>query len=92
MCGLSRLVNKPNCVVYSAGAWAPTLGLRGTPNSSCGVLRIALGISTESSFEAELVKRTKCQVFGFDFSVDKACRSLAQNKGLWANWIRVVWS
>jgi len=47
VCGLSRLVNKPNCVIYSAG------------------------ISTESSFEAELVRRTKCQVFGFDFSVDK---------------------
>ncbi|QRV75938.1 methyltransferase domain protein [Ceratobasidium sp. AG-Ba] len=47
VCGLSRLVDKPNCVVYSAG------------------------ISTESSFEAELVKRTKCEVFGFDFSVQK---------------------
>ncbi|KAG8745382.1 hypothetical protein FRC10_008241 [Ceratobasidium sp. 414] len=47
VCGLSRLVNKPSCVVYSAG------------------------ISTESSFEAELVKRTKCEIFGFDFSVTK---------------------
>ncbi|KAG8761228.1 hypothetical protein FRC12_009439 [Ceratobasidium sp. 428] len=47
VCGLSKLVNKPDCVVYSAG------------------------ISTESSFEAELVKRTKCEIYGFDFSVTK---------------------
>ncbi|KAG8706909.1 hypothetical protein FRC08_000798 [Ceratobasidium sp. 394] len=46
-CGLSRLKDKPNCIVYSAG------------------------ISTESSFEAELINRTKCTVYGFDFSVKK---------------------
>lgn len=47
VCGLSRLAEKPNCIVYSAG------------------------ISTESSFEAEVIRRTKCEVFGFDFSVTK---------------------
>lgn len=47
LCGLSRLIEKPKCVVYSAG------------------------ISTDSSFEAAVLRRTKCEVFGFDFSVDK---------------------
>ncbi|KAG8715778.1 hypothetical protein FRC11_000073, partial [Ceratobasidium sp. 423] len=47
VCGLSKLINKPNCVVYSAG------------------------INVESSFEADIIRRTKCEVFGFDFSVDK---------------------
>jgi len=47
VCGLSRIVEKPSCIVYSAG------------------------ISTESSFEADLVRRTKCEIFGFDFSVTK---------------------
>lgn len=46
----------------------------------CGLSRIAekrhcvvysAGISTESSFEAELIKRTNCEVFGFDYSVEK---------------------
>ncbi|QRV75553.1 methyltransferase domain protein [Ceratobasidium sp. AG-Ba] len=46
-CGLSRLKDKKDCVIYSAG------------------------ISTESSFEAELLRRTKCTVYGFDFSVKK---------------------
>ncbi|KAG8719809.1 hypothetical protein FRC09_010588 [Ceratobasidium sp. 395] len=44
-CGLSKIKDKPNCIVYSAG------------------------ISTESSFEAEIIRRTKCTVYGFDFSV-----------------------
>ncbi|KAG9126735.1 hypothetical protein FRC07_002175 [Ceratobasidium sp. 392] len=44
-CGVSRIKDKPNCVVYSAG------------------------ISTESSFEAEVLRRTNCTVYGFDFSV-----------------------
>ncbi|ELU41944.1 MFS_1 domain-containing protein [Rhizoctonia solani AG-1 IA] len=47
VCGLSRLISKPNCVVYSAG------------------------INVESSFEADIIRRTKCEVFGFDYSVDK---------------------
>ncbi|EUC53740.1 methyltransferase FkbM domain protein [Rhizoctonia solani AG-3 Rhs1AP] len=47
ICGLSRLMEKPNCVVYSAG------------------------ISTDSSFEADILRKTQCQVLGFDFSVDK---------------------
>ncbi|CAE6442252.1 unnamed protein product [Rhizoctonia solani] len=47
VCGLSKLIPKPNCVVYSAG------------------------ISTDSSFEAAILQRTQCEVFGFDFSVDK---------------------
>ncbi|CAE6433653.1 hypothetical protein ACGC1H_001492 [Rhizoctonia solani] len=47
VCGLSRLISKPNCVVYSAG------------------------INVESSFEADIIRRTKCEVFGFDYSVEK---------------------
>ncbi|CAE6481383.1 unnamed protein product [Rhizoctonia solani] len=47
ICGLSRIMEKPDCVVYSAG------------------------ISTDSSFEADILRKTQCQVFGFDFSVDK---------------------
>ncbi|CUA72614.1 hypothetical protein RSOLAG22IIIB_10182 [Rhizoctonia solani] len=47
ICGLSRLMEKPDCVVYSAG------------------------ISTDSSFEADILRKTQCQVFGFDFSVNQ---------------------
>ncbi|KAH7338569.1 methyltransferase domain-containing protein [Rhizoctonia solani] len=47
VCGLSRLIEKPKCVVYSAG------------------------ISTDSSFEAAILRRTHCEVLGFDYSVDK---------------------
>jgi len=46
VCGLSRIANKPDCVIYS------------------------FGINYESSFEAEMLERTECQVFGYDFSVN----------------------
>jgi len=48
VCGMSRVVTKPDCIIYS------------------------VGINHESSFEAELLSRTdNCQVWGYDFSVDK---------------------
>ncbi|CUA77956.1 hypothetical protein RSOLAG22IIIB_06895 [Rhizoctonia solani] len=56
ICGLSRLIEKPDCVVYSAG------------------------ISTDSSFEADILRKTQCQVFGFDFSVNQV-RSVSMQPG-----------
>ncbi|CCM04155.1 uncharacterized protein FIBRA_06317 [Fibroporia radiculosa] len=45
VCGLSRLVDKPDCVVYS------------------------FGLDWESSFEAELLERTRhCEVWGYDYT------------------------
>ncbi|EPQ55518.1 hypothetical protein GLOTRDRAFT_121112 [Gloeophyllum trabeum ATCC 11539] len=45
-CGLSRVEQNPDCIVYS------------------------IGINYESSFEAELLSRTRhCQVWGYDFTV-----------------------
>ncbi|TDL19829.1 hypothetical protein BD410DRAFT_899974 [Rickenella mellea] len=47
VCGLSRIQDKQDCVVYS------------------------FGISHESSFEAEILSRTKgCKIYGYDFTVD----------------------
>ncbi|KZT21819.1 hypothetical protein NEOLEDRAFT_1138811 [Neolentinus lepideus HHB14362 ss-1] len=45
-CGLSRIAQKPDCIVYS------------------------VGINYESSFEAELLERSRhCEVWGYDFTV-----------------------
>lgn len=46
VCGLSRLADKPDCVVY------------------------AFGIDWDSSFEAELLQRTRhCEIWGYDYTV-----------------------
>ena len=47
VCGVSRIAEKKDCVIYS------------------------VGINYESSFEEDLLSRTRhCQVWGYDFSVD----------------------
>ncbi|KII83775.1 hypothetical protein PLICRDRAFT_46956 [Plicaturopsis crispa FD-325 SS-3] len=46
VCGMSRVVEKPDCVVYS------------------------VGINYESSFEADILSRTRhCEIWGYDFTV-----------------------
>ncbi|KDQ49958.1 hypothetical protein JAAARDRAFT_42446 [Jaapia argillacea MUCL 33604] len=47
ICGLSRLTDKPDCIIYS------------------------IGVNYESSFEAEVLERTKhCQIWGYDFTTE----------------------
>lgn len=65
VCGLSRVEDKPDCIVYSFGASPPPpnpLTLARSP--------FFVGINGESSFEAEILERTNhCQIWGYDFSV-----------------------
>ena len=66
ICGLSRLAEKPDCIVYSFGAFFLVL---------CTVnynpFLVFLGINHESSFEAEVLSNTRhCQIWGYDFSVN----------------------
>jgi len=61
-CGMSRLEHKPDCIIYSFGA-----------SVRLSRFRLALswtdvGMNYETSFEAELLERTRhCQVWGYDY-------------------------
>lgn len=64
VCGLSRVYDKPDCVVYSFGALTCLMSGR------LSRLNPSLGINYESSFEAEILHYTNyCQIWGYDFSV-----------------------
>jgi len=65
ICGLSRLVEKPDCIVYSFGVFL----VHALSNSILNFF--FLGINHESSFEAEVLANTRhCQIWGYDFSVN----------------------
>ena len=66
ICGLSRLAEKPDCIVYSFGAFFLVLS-----TINLNTFLFFLGINRESSFEAEVLSNTKhCQIWGYDFSVN----------------------
>ena len=65
ICGLSRLTEKPDCIVYSFGAFLVYALSISIP------FIFTLGINHESSFEAEVLSNTRhCQIWGYDFSVN----------------------
>lgn len=78
LCGLERLISlprsrkskqPPNEINPAAPATAVT-GLK--PGDQPGCVIYSFGIQFESTFEEELIKRTpSCQIWGYDFSVDK---------------------
>jgi Methyltransferase domain len=67
VCGLSRVAQKPDCIVYSFGKYSKLV--------VCNYLltrkKIHLtGINYESSFENEILSNTdNCEIWGYDFSV-----------------------
>lgn len=65
MCGLSRVERKPDCVIYSFGAFHIL-----NPSIANSTMSSTIGINYESSFEAELLANTRhCEIWGYDFSV-----------------------
>ncbi|KAJ4471589.1 hypothetical protein J3R30DRAFT_3836542 [Lentinula aciculospora] len=77
VCGLSRLEQEPDCIVYSFGTICLSYvyliaRLTGT---------VLTGISGDSTFEAELLQNTKhCKVWGYDFSVKGFTNDIPENE------------
>ena len=76
VCGLERIQNKKQCVIYSFGKMHLFIAISALRNwlSSFLIRGFSLirasGINGESSFEAELLEKAPgCQVWGYDFSV-----------------------
>jgi len=72
VCGLSRVRNKHDCVVYSFGV---------VPSRNVDVYQridlIYAGIGYESSFEAEILRNTQhCQIWGYDYTVKSFSREI----------------
>jgi len=62
-CGVSRLEHKPDCIIYSFGQFIRVS--RSRVHSSTILLK---GMYYETSFEAQVVERTRhCQVWGYDY-------------------------
>jgi len=69
VCGLSRLKEKKDCVVYSFGTFSLPIFFM-PPPASWSISLAYQGINYESSFEAAILANTDhCQIWGYDFSV-----------------------
>jgi len=68
VCGLSRVQQKPDCIIYSVGDYLVQLSFFSRiPTYHYSVNP---GIIYESSFEAEILANTPhCQIWGYDFTV-----------------------
>jgi hypothetical protein len=54
------------------GSLQYTCGLpRIRQSKGCKCIVYSFGIERDSSWEAEILERTKCEVFGFDYSVSR---------------------
>ena len=64
ICGLSRVAEKPDCIVYSFGESEQLLALCASCSRSSSQTS---GTNYESSFENEILSRTRnCQIWAFD--------------------------
>lgn len=67
VCGLERLEDKKDCIIYSVGALFLIYSIF---SIEMNIPSISAGVNGESSFEATLLQRAPgCQVYGYDFSV-----------------------
>ena len=92
VCGFSRVIEKPKCVIYSIGI---------NHESSFVLFPVDLpriadqDVNTSCRFEAELLERGKnCQVWGYDFSVNSVRRFLSgqSRANLFTTSLCTVWS
>lgn len=57
VCGLDRVIKRPNCLIYS------------------------LGVEGDSSFEAEILRRSEtCTMYGYDFSVQQVRANIPRSR------------
>jgi len=63
-CGMSRLEHKPDCIIYTFGVAVHSFHFGSVLICIC----ICVGMNYETTFEAELLERTRhCQVWGYDY-------------------------
>ena len=89
VCGFSRIVEKPKCVIYSIGVNHESSFVPHRPPA------VDHAVNPPCSFEAELLERGKnCQVWGYDFSVDSVSHFLfgQSEANLLTPSLHTVWS